>query len=398
MKKLSVGRVTLNESEFRTLSEKPKDGGGRSISISGVEIRPLMSKEAMRALAGSISGMALKMVPVTFSDKSEWDGYYTVNGCGATVTDWDSEGVGILEWEFDLDLVGSANDIDIQSRLSGPPALLNDFEGAGVRWHSPPIGHSAYWSGPSQPAQITRVGSDGAQIVYTGVDLDTSPRFHCPAGEYGLGRVRFVDSDGVERAGQSFSVSPEGWSLSNGLVRVLEVDGSFVVSVWDDGWKGKLWTFFKDEDDLGVPTSVSLLRNDYEHVTVRCLWNLPVSGRAQADLTLRRGSRFVEVYFKSMLQDVLGIKKVAPEAGYTATGYVRANVDDGDGNQYIVGSAKAFDSDLVNGGISKAATKVLDAFIGVAVGGSGAVGSDMPDALYQQYLGAPSERILGVRL
>lgn len=398
MKKLTVGRVRLNESEFRTLDEKPSDNGGRIVSTSGVEIRPLITKEALRALSANINGMAGIMVPVVFGSKSEWDGYYTVRGCSATVTDWDEEGVGLLEWEFELDLVGHANDIDIQSRLSGPPALLNDFSGAGERWHAPPIGHTAYWSGPSQPAQIIRQTVDGPMRVYVPIDPDTSPRFHCPVGEYGKGRVRFIDSDNIERSGQSMNVEPTDWTLTNAMLRVQEIPEGIMVSAWDDGWRGKIWQISRDGVALGRPTAVTVLHNEYEMVVIRCLWNLVSGGRCQADLTLRRGSRFVEVYFKSMLQGVIAIKLASTEAGFAGTGFVRADADDSDGNRYVIGSAKTFDADTAVGGISKSATRVLDAFIGAAIGGSGATGAETEDRLLQQYLGAPAERILGVRL
>ncbi len=91
----------------------------------------------------------------------------------------------------------------------------------------------------------------------------------------------------------------------------------------------------------------------------------------------------------------LKIVRSAVEASTASTGYIVATAADGASNKYILGSAKSFTADNTNGGISKAATPTLDAFIGVVVNGAGA--GDIAADLFKQYLGAPSEFVQGVR-
>jgi hypothetical protein len=91
------------------------------------------------------------------------------------------------------------------------------------------------------------------------------------------------------------------------------------------------------------------------------------------------------------------IRRLTAEAGTSATGWVGATANDLDGNRYIIGSAKVFTSDLANGGLSVAAATRLDAFIGAIVDGGTAVVGDRGIDLMQQYLGAPSEMMMGVR-
>jgi hypothetical protein len=213
------------------------------------------------------------------------------------------------------------------------------------------------------------------------------------------GRVRFIDSNALERSGVNYSPAASGWNLNNALVRVqpLASNGVLQVAAWTGGaWQNISWDILSGGTTLGAPTSCTVLRNECELAVVRLLWT-QAPGRITVDLTLRRGSRFVEVYVQGEFSATLVIQCFTAQAGTAGTGYVSATANDGAGNRYIVGSAKTFANLLTQGGISLASTTTLDAFIGVVAGGSGAVAGDVATDLYAQYLGSPSELVQAVR-
>jgi hypothetical protein len=142
---------------------------------------------------------------------------------------------------------------------------------------------------------------------------------------------------------------------------------------------------------------VSVLHNEYERVTLRCLWNRSPSGRITADVTLRRGARILELLVRSNASVTLGVVRTSNEAGTGGSGFVRATSDDGDGHRYVIGSTKSFTSDLTAGGISKASVTRFDAFIGAEIAGASAVAGDQAANLMAQYIGGPSEVVQAVR-
>ena len=399
---ITVGRLVLTEAQEKSLSEG--SGDDRSITISGQESYPSASATSLTELVAihdDLVELEGRFVPVVFTDKSDRSGYYVVSNATADLVNWGGE-VVTCDWQMSLSRVGSESEVDVEARVSGPTTRETDFEVAGSLWHSPPIGHSSYWSSSTQPSVLTRTGEDGAQIVYLGVPEGVNPRYACALDDYPGGRVRFVDDNGIERSGVNFPCPTEGWSLSNGLVKVeplTSVPAVISVSTWDTGaadWVSKGWDIRANGVSFGNLSSATVLRNDYEAGIVRLTWDLS-PGRAQVDLMIRRGSRLVELYVQRSFSSTLSIRRQATEAGTSGTGYVRATSNDANGNRYIVGSAHTFTADTTNGGLSVSATTTLGAFIGYIYDGSGAVVGDTGDDLFKQYLGARSESSWGVR-
>jgi hypothetical protein len=211
--------------------------------------------------------------------------------------------------------------------------------------------------------------------------------------------VRFTDELGRERAGDSAQLPALGWSLSNGLVRVqpLAAGGVLAVAAYTGGaWRTKNWDVLANAVSVGTFDRCQVLINQYEMVAVR-LTKFFTTGRFYLDVTLRRGHRFVELYLQHEFGTTLKVARATNETGVnTLAGTVVATANDADTNKYIVGSARTFTADL-NGGISKAATPTLDAFIGVVAGGTGAVTGDQAVDLQKQYMGLPTELAQGVR-
>lgn len=384
-----IGRLTLREA----LTSAVEQSSG-SLALTGQEAAPPLTEAAVTAIQDDIRGLAGDFVPVRWTDKSSFDGYYVVADTSAELMDWQGEMV-TCGWSINLLRVGSDSEVDVEARLAGPLTRVNDFSVVGERWHAPPIGHAAYWSGNATPSTMTRASSDGAITVYRGVPVLTSPRYACQVGDYLAGRVRISDA-GRERTGTVWPVSPGGWELSNGIVRVTVAADALSVGAWTGGaWAEKPWNVLLNGVALGAPDAATVLRNEPECVIVRLLWSLTV-GRATCDLTIRRGARFVELYVRTSTAATIKVARTTSDTGTSATGYVIGTANDSDGNRYLVGSARTFVPD-VTGGISKASATAMDAFIGVELAGTAAVSGDTATDVHKAYLASPAESTRGAR-
>lgn len=404
---IAVGRLALVENPANpgNSASQPASSGQapRTLTLTGQESLPASTATTLAALqakAADILGLAGAFVPMAFTDKTDLTGYYTVASASVNEINWTGE-CATADWTLNLNRAGSDTEVDIESRLSGG-IRNNSFSATGSRWHAPPIGHDAYWSGTgSSPTAVTRTGSDGAMTVYLGLPTPCIPRYDCTVGNYLNGRVRFTDTNGAERSGTSFPTTVTGWTLHTALVRVQPIASSGILSIdaWTGGaWQTKNWDIQLGGVSLGTPKSVSLLRNEPEIVVLRLLWSR-TPGRVTADVTLRRGSRFAELYIQAEVAATLKVVRGTLETGASGGGgaYVTAASNDGAGNKYIVGSALTNTADTTNGGISLAATTTLDAFVGAVAGGTGAVTGDQANDLFQQYCSAPAELVQAVR-
>ena len=394
---MQVGRIALREDSAADLSN---GGFGPSLSLAGQESMPRVSRNQLKQRVDDLLALEGTLQPVTFSDKPEFNGFYWVESVSGTYDVWMPDNLGVMPWSMSITQAGQASNTDLESRLSGPITRTNDHAAVGERWHAPPIGHLAWSAGSTLPAVVTRTTTDGAMTVYRGVDVEENPRWGSSPAGFLAGRCRIIDQNGLERVARQFDLAATGWEMHNGIVKVAidAATGRFIISAWTGGaWQAKSWELFHSTGPavtLGVPEYSSVLRNDFECTAVRITKSLTI-GRVTVDFTLRRGSRFVEVYVQHQFGTTLKIVRSTVEASTASTGYIVATAADGASNKFILGSAKSFTADNVNGGISKAATPILDAFIGVVVNGAGA--GDIAADLFKQYLGAPSEFVQGVR-
>ncbi|ANZ35259.1 hypothetical protein BBK82_03390 [Lentzea guizhouensis] len=395
---VQVGRLGLTEALSAFDDKVNATTDVRTVTITGQESLPPLTAVQIARIQDDVPGLLGAIVPVTFTDKDDRNGYYQVRDTGAKLFSWTGE-VITCDWNLTLTRLGTDTEVDLESRLTGASARNNSFAASGERWHAPPIGHYGYWTSSTQPSSVTRSGADGAMTVYRGLPLTVNPRWGCPVGSYLAGRVRVLDANNLERVGTGFSTPASSWELNNALVRVRPLASSGVLEIsayTGGGWQAKSWDILSGGVSIGAFDTVSVLHNEPELVVLRLLRSQS-PGRFTVDVTLRRGSRLVELYVQAAFSSTLKVVRASAEAGTAGTGYVRATANDGAGNRYIVGSALTHTADTVNGGLSLATTTTLDAFIGVIVSGSGAVAGDQAGDLYAQYLGAPAELVQAVR-
>jgi hypothetical protein len=394
---LTIGRIPLRETFVATES----GGDGRGLDLEGQESYPPLTRAQVIARHDGINALIPgQCIPVTFTDKPERNGYYAVKSAGSTYTEYLNDSV-TASWKVSLDRIGSDSETDLQSRLTGA-VRLNDFSLTGERWHAPPVGHYGYYTGTTNPTTMTRAGADGTITVYRGVPADVSPRWGCDPTDYLVGRVRVTTTASQEVYGVDVPLAATGWSLTNGLINVtLGASGRLDVQSYTGGaYHSKLWGIFSDSSTEVVSwDGAVLLRNDPEMAILRLVKSLS-PGRFTMDLTLRRGSRFVEGYLqRGTSADQLKVRLNTAETNNTAlaaSGYVTATSDDADGNRFVAGSALTF-TGHANGGVQKNTSTTMDFFLGVAAGGGSAVSGDAATDLRNMYIACMPEAVYGVR-
>lgn len=360
------GDVTLGRIPLREVFAVAESGGDdRSLELEGQESYPPLTRAQVIARHDGINSLIPgQVIPVTWTDKPERSGYYTVKSASSTYTEYRTDMV-TADWKVSLDRVGSDSETDLQSRLTGA-VRLNDFALTGERWHAPPIGHYGYYTGATNPTTMTRTTADGAMTVYRGVPANTSPKWGCPPTSYLTGRVRVTTTASQEVYGVDVPLAATGWALTNGIVNITtSASASLDVQTYSGGaYHSKLWNVSVAGSAASIATwdGATLLRNDPEMCIVRLVKGLN-PGRATLDLTLRRGSRTVEGYLQTGTAGTLCAYRATAEAATNNTSYLVATADDADGNAYAVGSARTFTAHT-NGGIVKAATTALDFWIG----------------------------------
>jgi hypothetical protein len=393
---IQLGRIPLRE----TFTATEAGGTDRTLALSGQESYPPLTRAQVIARHDGINALAAgQCIPVTFTDKPERNGYYTVSSAASTYTEHLNERV-TADWQVSLTRLGSDSETDLQSRLTGA-VRANDFSLTGERWHAPPIGHYAYYTGSTNPSTMTRTGADGAMTVYRSIPTGVSPRWGCLPTGYLTGRAKVTTTASQEVYGTDVPLAATGWSLTNGLVNVTtSASASLDVQAYTGGaYHSKLWNVSVSGSGGSITSwdGATLLRNDPEHVILRLVKGQS-PGRATLDLTLRRGSRFVEGYLQIGTSATLDVYRSTLETNtsFAASGYVTATSNDADGNKFAVGSARTFTAHA-NGGIQKAAATSLDFWIGVAAGGSSAVSGDAATDLRNMYVACMPEAVYGTR-
>jgi hypothetical protein len=404
---VQVGRLLLRET-YGTASTYNMNTDVSTVNLGGQESYPPLTRTEWTARREDIAGLLGMVLPVTFTNAAEHDGYYRVVDAGTDVTDWRRAGMpagtlaaGHFGWTLRLEAIGPANAVDLESRLAAP-GRANDHVQAGERWHAPAGGHLAYTTPDGLPSgSVTRTGEDGAIVVYRGVPNTASARWACALADYQKGRCRLT-LDTYERSGIGVRwPSSATWELSNGLVRMVGGSGTFALGVHDGtGWSAsKAWNICRGGSASANAIAVdglTVIRNDFEAITVRAI-DSRGPGRNLLDITLRRGSRFFECYLQTDASSTLAAVLVSAEAGTAGTGYVTATGNDADGDRYIVGSARTFTGLTTQGGIQKAAVTALDFYLGAVLAGGSAVAGDGAAVLQDQYIGAGAETVTGVR-
>lgn len=397
---ITIGRLTLRET-FDMAANISAGSDTRTIVLSGEESYPPLSTIAeVQRRNEDILGLQNRLVPIRFGTKSDHDGWYRITDVNTAPRNYQGSELVAFSWGINAERIGPENAVDLESRLAGV-ARINDFGLTGERWHAPAGGAYAYYTGLSQPSgSVSRSSSDGVAITaWRSVPASANPRWAVSLANYGNGRAR-VKVNGTERVAESLTVGASAWVLENGLVSASmagpAASATFNIANYDGAtWDSTAWNV-----NVGASTgtgftsfdAATVLRNDYEVCTIRLVKDRN-PGRTLLDLTLRRGSRFLEGYLQNDSSNLLAVylKTAQPSTATASTGFVVATSNDAQGNKVLVGSARSFAGMTSQGGLNKASATKLDFYVGAVVGGSAAAAGDAATVLNSHYQTAMSE-------
>ena len=408
---LTIGRVGLDVDIVDP--DKVRESAarnGRRLSLRGVLLgSTLAESQALRdeLLAAAELG---RVSPVTWTGDASLDGFYRIRSVSVEVRSLNA--AGFVPFQVELEQIGTAGDLVFRTKLTGTVAA-NDHgitEAESAAFHAPPRGHVAYDTGSAVPGSVVRTGSGGAIRTYRDVSFTVDPFWSIAAASSYYNAAVKVSTGATlrERAGLSVANDPGNFRLENELVRVTPnaTGGRLDVSHHDGTqWEtAKVWRIQSGGADVDAWDAIAVLRNTPDECAVRLTRDVTAGGRVTLDLSLRRGSRFVEGYLTRHAAATLKVVLATAEAGTNITptagsgvAAVRATTNDGDGNRYVVGCAKTFVSDLATGGLAIASTATLDFFIGSEIAGGGAVAGDSADDLVGQYLGVLAADTVALR-
>lgn len=393
---LFIDRIYLVE------KEKVTEGNDAKLTVAGQESSPPSSFALVTFLHGQIVGMQEgKLIPVTFTDKDERDGYYEVSNVTSDLTNYQNSDAVMADWNIELKRLGSDAEVDLQSRLTGA-VRQNDFSLTGTRWHAPAVGHYAYYTGSTSPSYVDRETSDGNISVYLNVPSSVSPKWGCTPTNYRGGRARIFDSLEVssenEIEGINRNISPTGWSLFNGLINLQATSSAGIVNVaYYDGasFIDNYWRLQRGFVELTQWDSATVIRNDYEQCIIRLVCKQAMgAGRTTVDFSLKRGSRIVEGYMQNSSSTSLKILPVNTTASTSGSGYQVATSGT---HRVACGSARTFTVDNTNGGIYKTSTTTFDFWIGPVINAASPQTGDSVTELRDQYIGSMPEIVYAVR-
>jgi len=396
---LQVGRINLRET-YTLGNQVNATTGEQSVSLEGMESNPPLTSAQVVGRSEDLVAMLDRVIPVIFSSKQTQTGFYVVKDVGVTDTLW-PEAI-FFNWTLSLGRIGAENAVDMESRL-GSVVRQNAFALTGERWHAPAVGAYGYLTGSTPPSgSVARVLADaeGSLTVFRGLPAGVNPTWGITAPNYLKGRSRVL-VDGVERSGVGIRIVTGTWTLTNGLIRVTPLGSSAMLRI--EGWDGGAWSTHDFDitvgSDLTPPfDAVTIVRNDFECVVIRLVRNKAPSGRVLVDLTLRRGSAFVEGFIQTDTSATLGVKT---DSSVTTTnndtsGYIVETSNDAQGNKLTIGVPVAF-TGSVTGGVSKTAVTQLSWYVGYVIDGSSAVSGNAATDLRNQYIGSLSEQVLAVK-
>lgn len=381
--------MTLHLGPIDVDDPAPSTFGRDTLSLAGV----VGAAEAADAAAAEmvrdqLLGLAGRVVPLRWDSEPQTNGWYRVEDVDAELDPWGVDDV-LIEWSATLRRLGS---VEFASQLTGNGRQRDPGWPVPERWAAPPRGHRALYAGAGlSPASVARAAESGPVVVYRQLP-DVDPRWVVDLDDFYAGAVT-LHHGGGQVLGTDVDDDPAGWMLANELVRVTPAaNGRLLVAAWN----GAAWAETSFEVRFGATPiatwhGFTVLRNDPEEVTLQLLRDHN-PGRLTANLTLKRGARHVAVYLQRHVAIDLTVAREAAEA---ATGMTGGLYSTGitNGIRWALASARAATADLVNGTLTKAATRTFDVMIGVT---PDAQAGDAPADLVAQYLGSPEERVEAV--
>lgn len=394
------------------------------------------------------------VIPVLWADNPRVDGFYRVlsvqSPIGPGYVDPAPNGTKQVSLTVNLERLRGYSAPQIESILGGDVAV-NDHSKTNVTspaWHSVP---STSWGHSKMPltAPIRREREGGEMLFVSGITYGTTVTYWLPpsnwydgAATLRMGTAPAVQQPGLEPpvtstvnsavdamvtvVGRQVPAEPNGWCITNGVLRVVYAGGYFMVQAYDpdsnswgtarpflfevgDAPSGSSYVSFGGPANVGAAflvKEITVVRNSPAEVVLRIYGSRnPDSTGAPTnlvtcDISLRRGSRVARVLVSSPTVVNMRVRDVVTGAQppwVAVTGGLRSGANDADGNRWAMFSSKALTVDTVSGALTKAsqpADTALDFGVAAEVGGSSATSPSQVAQLIDEYLAAYSETLV----
>ena len=308
---VKIGRAQVTTDHDVNVSTANYDGDKVKLTawVVGTAVEVTRVVEMLRAYQ---TGADESVVPVVCTcGIVHLTGFYRVTGLSVGQVKTER-----AEMNIDLERVhGFAAPICESILQGGQRATSNAGLVTGVPWHAVPAATVGYETGQLTPTTKTFVTETGDVSYFYEATPSTPPHFYnarpawflAPGSWYAGAATLTVGGDLV--AGLQAPNNPTAVVVSNGIVRLTGgAGGTITTELWSGtawgtagAWKigrkiGPPYT----TDPLGVPHTLTVIRNDPACVTIRLSYDaaalIPGSRFAvNLDCTLRRGSSVVEV-------------------------------------------------------------------------------------------------------
>lgn len=383
--------LTLRCSTFQTEGDEARVTG----VILGRDMATATALADFKALRGQLEGYNLNtdepVVPVTESQDSSRDGFYRVqrirvesemtrrlrSGADGNelAAEWSAELLRVPGWQAPLFEVSCSG----ASRVNGHS--ITELDG----WCAiPGTATAATTSFSLTPLTTTLVGG-GSLLFDQATNFYSDPiTFSLATSSHYMG-APLLTQNGRTVVGRQILNDPDGWVLSNGLVKVrpsLTEVNHFVVGVANNGrtdydeiaYRFGAWDLFAatQAEEFGYdgstrtgPSTVQVLRNSPECVAIRCVYgwryvrefdgggtgDFGFAVGFNVDYTLRRGQTYAEIRVSTdFTSPQYGIWRATTDSGTSITGGVENNAADGAGNKYRIYTSSAKVADTTDGG------------------------------------------------
>jgi len=400
---LQIGRVGLDtdlEHPFQIVRQA--GGNGLSMTIrghikeTGTLAEALAIRDQLVAQVRSESNPGL--VAVVCAVDSTVDGFYVLESANVDASSRNASLISTGFFPYSVNLQAVDTPV-FTSGLTGG-VLPNDHSvSSGNPFVAPPVGATSF---SPDLSLLSRSGEDGTVETYLAVDESDVPVFSVSPGNYLAGACSiYIGSPSYMVAGaDSMKDDPANWTISNTLVRVVAgTSGRFTTGMHDGtSWESSMeWRLEEGGAAIGAWDHIVPLRYTPEYAGVRLIQNRAGTsqGRRTLDISVRRGSRFVNFFYTTTSSATLKVRRQTTDAATAVSPWgVRDSSNDAGGNRWVLGTLSTKTNDLTNGGISKTAAVDFDFFIGYEAGGSGAQAGDQATNLGDQYIHHLSERVV----
>lgn len=402
MSTLKIGRAgTLSEANLQQVDIK----GGTIRATGNLHLADGSDLTyAAEQFAAYVDSPDETFVPVIWGDGCPpgFDGFYRVQDVALGSTQADV-------WSLDLTMQrvqGFAAPLFEAIVLGGKRAGV----GTGVTaqaWQGLPATVMGYENGVITPTMETVATADGNLTLFTDAAnelFDARVEFYLPPASWYVGAATLTIG-GKLTVGTQVQNDPDGWVVSNGIIRLSGVTNSGEIKL--EHWSGTAWVdngsyWFGQYGGGAQPLltaaalAITVLRNDPACVTIRLAYDaasIVTNARfaVNVDVSLRRGGTSAEVYLST--RGVYRWMVKTPIVYATAVGGGGAQADPADGAAIAYGNME----DIEQADPKSYALTANGTYVACGIGHVfGTVNATTVGTFGSRYAAAQAERVLAV--